>query len=443
MVNADLIVIGAGPGGYEIAAAEAAKGASVVLIERDLPGGTCLNRGCIPTKCLCASADAALSLAGLASLGVEITGEATLNYAAAATRMRSIVSGLRDDVTSLLAKCHLVSGEAAFTADGNVAVGDETYSAPRILIATGSRPASLPIPGAELCFTSDDFLRLDSLPESVVVIGGGVIGLEFASIMAAFGVSVTVIEYCKEILPPFDREIAKRLRTMLTRRGFRFIVGAAVSSVEKTEAGLAVTYSGKKGPETVGTKAVLMAVGRRPVTPDGLAGAGINVTPRGFIETGADMQTSRPGVYAVGDCNGRLMLAHAASAQARVALGENVDLGVIPSAVFTSPEAAMVGLTAEQCDADGIEYKSSKAMFAGNGKARAMGHAEGLVKVIYSPSTRRILGCHIVGPHASDLIAEIATAMVAGLTVDDVATRTIHGHPTLSEVVMAACIVPA
>lgn len=440
MINADLIVIGAGPGGYEIAAAEAAKGASVVLIERDLPGGTCLNRGCIPTKCLCASAEAALSVGSYAALGVEIPA-VSLNYGAATMRMRSIVDGLRDDVTSLLAKCTLVQAEAAFDANGNIVAGNETYSAPKILVATGSKPASLPIPGAELCFTSDDFLRLDTLPESVVVIGGGVIGLEFASIMAAFGVNVTVVEYCKEILPPFDREIAKRLRTMLSRRGIRFIVGAAVSSVEKTDSGLSVTYAGKKGPEAVEAKAVLMAVGRRPVLPEGLAEAGINVTPRGFIETGADMQTSRKGVYAVGDCNGRLMLAHAAGAQARVALGEKVDLGVIPSAVFTSPEAAMVGLTSEQCEADGIEYKSSKAMFAGNGKARAMGHAEGLVKVIYSPSTRRILGCHIVGPHAADLIAEIASAMVAGLTVDDVAVRTVHGHPTLSEVVMTACTV--
>lgn len=439
MVTADLIIIGAGPGGYELAAEQAHKGKNVVLIERDLPGGTCLNRGCIPTKCLCASASAVLTIANATGFGIDVAAF-TPDYGKAAERMRGIVDGLRDGVKAATAACNCVQGEASFNADGNVVVGDEVYTAPQIIIATGSKPAVLPVPGADLTLSSDQFLALEKLPASVAVIGGGVIGLEFASIMAAFGVEVTVIEYCKEILPPFDKEVAKRLRSMLTRRGVKFIVGAAVTAVAEGENGSrVVTYNGKKGEETVQAEAVLMAVGRRPVLPAGLDLCGIEVSQRGFIVTDDKMQTTRPGVYAVGDCNGRLMLAHAAAAQARVAVGDDVDLNVIPSAVFTVPEAAMAGLTSEQCEAQGIEYKSAKALFAGNGKARAMGEADGLVKVLYCPTSRKIIGCHIVGPHAADLVAETVTAMTQGMTVDQVATHVVHGHPTLSEVVMAAC----
>jgi dihydrolipoamide dehydrogenase len=439
MVSADLIIIGAGPGGYELAAEQAHKGKNVVLIERDLPGGTCLNRGCIPTKCLCASASTALTVANASEFGINVAAF-TPDYGKAVERMRGIVDGLRDGVRAATAACKCVQGEASFNADGNVVVGNEVYTAPQIVIATGSKPAVLPVPGADLTMSSDEFLALDKLPASVAVIGGGVIGLEFASIMAAFGVDVTVIEYCKEILPPFDKEVAKRLRTMLTRRGVKFIVGAAVTAIAAANGGgRIVTYNGKKGEETVAADAVLMAVGRRPVLPAGLDLCGIEVSQRGFIVTDDKMQTTRPGVYAIGDCNGRLMLAHAASAQGRVAVGEDVNLQVIPSAVFTVPEAAMAGLTTEQCEAQGIEFKSAKALFAGNGKARAMGEADGLVKVLYCPTSRKLIGCHIVGPHAADLVAETVTAMTMGMTVDQIASQTVHGHPTLSEVVMAAC----
>lgn len=438
MNTSDLIVIGAGPGGYEIAARQAAEGRAVTLIERADLGGTCLNRGCIPTKCLCASASAILQAASAADFGVEL-GEVRPDYARAAARMRAVVAGLRDDVAAVTSKCNVVRGEARFLPDGTVAVGDEVYSAPKVLIATGSKPATLPVPGAELAITSDDFLCLDSLPQSVAVIGGGVIGLEFASIMAAFGVQVTVIEYCKEILPPFDREVAKRLRSMISRRSVKFIVGAAVTAIEEMPDGRRrVVYQGKKGPEAVEADAVLMAVGRRPVIPEGLAEAGIEVDARGRIVTDDTMQTTRPGVYAVGDCNGRMMLAHAASAQAEVALGADIRLDVIPSAVFCEPEAAMVGLTTEQAEAQGIAYKTSKAMFAANGKARAMGHADGLVKLVYDPETRRLLGCHIVGPHAADLVTEAAMAIATDSTVDTIGTTVVHGHPTLSEVVKSA-----
>lgn len=442
MINADIIVIGAGPGGYEVAAERARAGHKVVLIDYAFPGGTCLNRGCIPTKCLCASAEAAINAAESAAFGVEC-GPVKVDYGKVVERMDSIVSGLRDDVRALIAPCLFVQGAARILPDGSVGVGDETYSAPKVLIATGSQPSELPIPGADLTINSDGVLQLEQLPAEMVIIGAGVIGLEFASIMNAFGVQVTVVEYFKEVLPPFDREVAKRLRSMLSRRGIKFVLGASVTAVGKDAGGRkTVTYTGKKGDETIAADEVVMAVGRRPVVPQGLAEAGIEVDRRGYIVTDANMRTTRPGFYAVGDCNGRLMLAHAATAQARVALGEDVDLTAIPSAVFTFPEAAMVGLTAEQADSQGIAYRVSKGLFAANGKARAIGHADGMIKVIYAADTRRLLGCHIVGPHASDLIQEAAVALAARLTVDDLSTRIVHGHPTLSEVMAQATRAP-
>ena len=440
MSRFDLIVIGAGPGGYEIAAEEASKGRNVAIVERDSLGGTCLNRGCIPTKCLCASADTINTVKNAGAFGVDAS-VSGFSYQAAASRMREVVNGLRQGVESLLSGCTLIRGEARLTVRGEVAVGDALYSADKILIATGSRPASLPVDGAEKAMSSDDVLALDTLPSSAIIIGAGVIGMEFASILNAFGVEVTVIEYCKEILPPFDREVAKRLRSMLSRRGIKIIVGAEVKSIGND--GRSVTYAGRRGDETAEAETVIMAVGRRPVLPEGLAEAGVELTGRGFIKVDSRMRTTAPGIYAVGDCNGLCMLAHAAAAQARVALAadseEIPDLDVMPSAVFTTPELAMVGLTEEQCETRGIEYDARKSLYAANGKARAMGATDGFVKVLTDRSPeRRILGVHIIGAHASDLCAEAAAIMAADPSATRAKARIIHGHPTLSEVLAAA-----
>lgn len=434
MINANLIVIGAGPAGYTVAAERANAGEKVIIIDYAFPGGTCLNRGCIPTKCLAASAEVMLTASEAASFGISV-GEVKVDYPAVVKRMETIVEGLRENVRSTIAPCKFVWGQARILPDGTVGVGDEVYSAPKVLIATGSRPAALPIPGEELTINSDGVLQLESLPASMAIIGAGVIGLEFASIMAAFGVEVTVIEYLNEVLPPFDKEVAKRLRTMLTRRGIKFIMGAAVTSVSQESDSLKkVTYAGKKGDESVIAEQVVMAVGRRPVVPEGLAEAGIEVDRRGYIVTDNAMRTTRPGFYAVGDCNGKLQLAHAATAQAHVALGADIDLNAIPAAVFTYPEAAMVGLTTEQAEKSGIAFRSAKALYAANGKAQAAGQADGMLKILYAADTRRIIGCHIVGAHAADLIQEAATAIVANLTIDDLTVRTVHSHPTLSEI---------
>lgn len=438
MERYDVIIIGAGPGGYEVAAELAAAGSRVALVERDKNGGTCLNRGCIPTKCLCATAATALTAKNAAAFGVG-TGEVTIDFAAALKRMNGIVDGLRESVDAMLSGVDVIRGTASVTPDGHVKVDGETYSADRVLIATGSAPARLAIPGAEHAVTSDDILQNPDmkLPARLVIIGGGVIGIEFASIFNALGTEVTVVEYCKEILPQFDADIAKRLRLALQARGIKFATGAAVKSIADDRS---VVYETRRGEAVVAADMVLMATGRKPVVPEGVEAAGIELTEKGFIAVDELMRTSREGFYAAGDVTGLCMLAHAATAQARVALlpeAEGVELNIIPSAVFSTPEAAMVGLTTEQCERHGVECATAKCNYAANGKAQAEG-ASGLVKIVYSPQTRLILGVHVLGAHASDIVAEAAALMYGMTTVDELAGDLIHSHPTLSELLPLA-----
>lgn len=426
----DYIIIGAGPGGYELAAGLANDGKRVALIEKDSLGGTCLNRGCIPTKCLCASADALTSAREAARFGVECQ-PPTLNFTAVRRRVDQVVATLADGIKALIAKTDLYRGEARLLGNGRVDVNGQQIEADRIVIATGSRPAVLPVPGAEYALTSDELLAIEQLPESAVIIGGGVIGIEFASVLCAMGVDVTVVEYCKEILPGFDSDVAKRLRTMLSRKGISFVTGAEVTAIR--DEGHEVCYKNRKGETSVWADISVMAVGRRPVLPEGLEAAGVELTQRGFIKVDCDMLTSADGIYAVGDVNGLCMLAHAASAQSRIVAGEEVDLDVIPSAVFCKPEAAMVGLGEDACAARGIACKSIKRNFASNGKALAMGENEGMAKIVYSPDDGLLLGMQIVGPHAADLIAECAALLHCRATLDTLHSL-IHAHPTLSEV---------
>lgn len=439
----DIIIIGAGPGGYETAVAAAGRGLRVALIERGELGGTCLNRGCIPTKTLCRSAEVAVTVREAVAYGVELPDDnPVINYAAVADRKDAVVAQLREGVAQLLKGVDVVKGEASFVSPAEISVEGTIYSAPRIIIATGSAPARLPVPGAELAMTSDELLSMTSLPSSIVIIGAGVIGLEFASVLNAFGVKVTVVEFCREVLPPFDAEVAKRLRMSLKRRGIDILTDTRVTAIE---AGMKVTCEAKGKVKTLEAEAVLMAVGRRPVLPPGLESLGI-VLNRGAITVDDDMKVQWDGkapedvtVYAIGDVNGRCMLAHAATAQGEIVLGEKRALDVIPSAVFTMPECAMVGLTEEQCAARGLEIKVGKATFRANGKAVAMGETDGMVKVISDASTGRLLGCHICGPHAADLIQEAATVMSASLPAAAIADA-IHSHPTLGETLRAAIL---
>lgn len=428
MKRYDLIVIGAGPGGYECAAMGAADGLSTLLIERDALGGTCLNRGCIPTKTLCRSAQIAADVADAGAYGI-VTGPWHADMGAIMARKNAVVAQLREGVDMLTAGCDRISGTARLAAPDVVEVNGEQFTADRIVVATGSVAATLPVPGAELCVSSDTMLDLTELPASLVVIGGGVIGLEFASIYSALGTEVTLVEYAPEILPAFDRDVAKRLRSLMQKRGVSIAVGARVTGIAQGNGELTVNYDVKGKPRAATGAMVLMAVGRRPLLPDGLT--------REMLDT-LDPATLRiPGtpLYVIGDANGRCMLAHAASAQARMVMGRQVNMDVIPSAVFTMPECASVGITEARAAEAGLEFRAVKGMFRSNGKALAMGEPDGLVKLLLTPDGH-ILGCSIVGPHAADLIAEVALAMSAGLTATAL-TATIHAHPTLSEALVA------
>ncbi len=433
MTEFDLIVIGSGPGGYATAATAARGGVRTLLIERDHLGGTCLNRGCIPTKALCRSAEAAMMASSCGKLGIEIE-NVRPDYATAAARKDEVVASLREGVATVLADVTVVRGEARFAAPRVVEVLGEEYSAPKIIIATGSRPSALNIPGAELAINSDFALAATTLPESIVIIGGGVIGMEFALIYSAFGVKVTVLEYCREILPGLDAEVAKRLRMALKRRGITMVTGAEVKGIRE---GLTVDYTEKGKERSVQAAMALMAVGRKAVIPEGLAAQGIELE-RGFIKVDDKMATNIPGVYAIGDCNGRCMLAHAATAQGRVALGIVGKMSdVMPAAVFTHPECGMVGLTEAQCTDRGIDCNVGTAIYRSNGKALAMDEPDGMVKIMTEKESGKILGCHICGAHAADLVQEVSVAMQCGMTADAL-RETIHIHPTLSELIVSA-----
>ena len=439
----DIIIIGAGPGGYETAADAAAHGLNVAIVERDQMGGTCLNRGCIPTKALCRNAEVINLMRESEVWGVK-TGEMEFDYAPVFERKEAVVKQLREGVEMLMGSPGItaIKGEAVLKDANTVVVNGEEYSAKNIIIATGSAPRGLPIEGADLAMTSDDILAMETLPKSLCIVGGGVIGMEFAAVFSTFGVEVTVIEYCKEILPPFDKDVAKRLKTVLSKRGIKIITSAAVNGITQGEDGYTVSYELKGKPQSVTCEKVLMSVGRQPVLPQGLDAVGVTVGRRG-IEVDDNMMTNVPGVYAIGDVNGRMMLAHAASAQGLRALhaimgkADDIKLDIVPSAVFTVPELAMVGLTEEQCAEKGLDVTVKKSFFRSNGKAVAMNETDGLIKMIVDNATRQIVGCHICGAHAADLIQEVVTAMNAGATVDLLA-RSIHGHPTLSEVLLTA-----
>lgn len=420
------LIIGAGPGGYKMAADLAAEGKSVTIIEKGLLGGTCLNRGCIPTKCLCASASVLDTIRAAEVFGVVAEGVCA-DYGKAHERTLSVVDSLRSDIEMLLCGVKVVSGEAKFVGDKIVAVGEQLYTADKIVIATGSHPAPLRCVGADKAINSDGFLALTHLPEApVVIVGGGVIGLEFAGILNSFGVEVTVVEFCKEVLPGLDPELAKRLRSRMSRNGVKFLTSTAVKEIVAGK----VVAEGRKGLVEIDAATIIAAVGRRPVLPEGLDVIGMRLTEKGFIAVDSHtFETSVAGVYAVGDVNGLCMLAHAAEAQAAVVAGKLVKTSPVPSVVFTHTEFASVG------PFEG--YASVKVPYGSNGKALAEGEGEGILKLVYDAENGRVVGCHVLGAHAADLVAEAALAVVNGLTIRDIST-TVHAHPTLSELLRTA-----
>ena len=465
-----IIIIGAGPGGYETALVAAKRGVEVVLIEAGPVGGTCLNEGCIPTKAFCKNAEVLDGLREAEAFGV--TGLSYgFDFKAVTARKNTVVEQLRGGVEGLLGHKNitLVRGKASFKDAHTVAVipsfssvipsdAEESlqeYTADYIIIATGSVSASLPIPGADLpgILTSREILDIEEVPQRLCVIGGGVIGLEFASIFRSFGSEVTVVEYCKDILPRFDTDLAKRLKQSLGKRGIEINTQAQVTSITENSGEYTVTFTRKGKEETIVADKVLMAVGRKAnVASLNLADAGIEFTPRGIVVNDV-MQTNVPHIYAVGDINGKMMLAHAATFQGIVALDHimgvenDIDLSVMPAAVFTSPEAASVGKTEDECKEAGIPVKCLKSFFRANGKAVTMGETDGFCKIVVAAEPKegaespyepgRVLGCHLYGPHASDIVQEACAMITRKATLKEF-QDVIHTHPTLTEVLQSA-----
>jgi dihydrolipoamide dehydrogenase len=449
-----IIVIGAGPGGYETALLAAKRGVEVVLVESGHVGGTCLNEGCIPTKSFCRNAEVLDGLREAGSFGIAGL-EYSFDFSSVVTRKNAVVEQLRVGVEGLLGHklITLVRGKASFKDPHTVTVipsGEEEspkeYTADYIIIATGSVSASLPIPGADLpgILTSKEILDIEEVPKRLCVIGGGVIGLEFASVFRSFGSEVTVLEYCKDILPRFDTDLAKRLKQSLGKRGIDINTQAQVTEVVLSGTEYRVAYTRKGREESVVADKVLMAVGRKAnVDSLNLSDIGVEFTPRGILVDEKTMQTSIPHIYAVGDINGKMMLAHAATFQGIVALDHimgvenHIDLNVMPAAVFTSPEAASVGMTEDECKEKGIPVRCLKSFFRANGKAVAMGETDGFCKVVASAESGRVLGCHLFGPHASDIVQEACALITRKASVEDF-KDVIHTHPTLTEVLQSA-----
>ena len=416
-MQTDLLIIGAGPGGYRAAEYAAKQGLKVVLVEQDEVGGTCLNRGCIPTK----------------------TYVHSKTFEEAFERQQTVVQQLRSGVEGILAHPNitLLRGHASFVDSQMVSVGSDIVAASNIIIATGSKSKLLPLPDINdpRVVTSTELLQMSTLPKKLCIIGAGVIGMEFASVFHRFGSEVTVIEYLKECLPMLDSDVAKRLRKVLEKRGIAFKMKTAVQSLADIDADV-----------------ILMATGRQPNT-DGLhlEAAGITLDQRGNIPVDENFQLpllpERAGgkaapIYAIGDVNGQQMLAHAAEMQAVRAVNhilgrtDGIRFDIMPAAIFTEPEAACVGPSEDQLKGQGIAYQCGKAFHRANGKALAMGETDGYVKLL-SGTDGQIIGCHAFGAHAADLVQEVSVLMCRDTTIGQLRDM-IHIHPTLGELLLAA-----
>lgn len=438
MVTSDLIIIGAGPGGYRAAEHAARHGLSVVIIEKEHAGGTCLNCGCIPTKTLARNAEVMLTLKESEVFGIQ-TGEPTVDFQQVMARKQQVVEQLRSGVETLMKQpgITLVYGTASFQDAHTVVVGEEQYTAKNIIIATGSDAKMLPIPGIdqEHVITSTELLELKEIPQRLCIVGAGVIGMEFASVFSSFGTEVTVVEFLKECLPTIDSDIAKRLRQTISKRGVEFFMQSGVKAIEGHE----VVFERKGKEQRVEADLILIATGRKPRLDDlKLENAGVEFSPRG-INVDDRLQTNVEGIYAIGDVNARCMLAHAATMQGIHVVNEilgksdDIDLSIMPAAIFTYPEAASVGVSEDQCKAQGMEYVCKKGFFRSNGKALAMNETDGMMKLL-ADAEGKIIGCHVFGPHAADIVQEVSALMCKHTTVRELQDM-VHIHPTLGELV--------
>lgn len=454
----DVVVIGGGPGGYVAAIKAAQLGMSVACVEkRGTLGGTCLNVGCIPSKALLhASHLFEQSKHELGRFGIRI-GEASLDLPAMLSFKDKVVEGLTKGIEFLFRKnkVEYVVGHARIAAPGRVVVtsndgGERQLAAKNIVIATGSEPARLPgvAIDEERIVTSTGALALERVPQHLVVVGAGYIGLELGTVWRRLGAKVTVVEFLDRITPGMDHELARELQRLLTRQGMSFRLSTKVVGVEKAGEGVVVVVEPLAGgpAETLMADTVLIAIGRRPYTEGlGAAEVGVLFDDRGRIRTDGHFRTSVPGIWAIGDVIEGPMLAHKAEEDgihcvewiAGQKPQHNYEL--VPAVIYTHPEVAAVGKTEDQLKAEGRAYKIGKFPFTANSRARTLGASEGFVKILVDPESDRVLGCHIIGPEAGTMIAELALAMEFGATAEDVA-RTCHPHPTLEEAVKEAAL---
>lgn len=449
----DLIVIGSGPGGYVCAIRAAQLGMKVACVEkRSTLGGTCLNIGCIPSKALLSSsekfeeAEKHFEQIGIKASGVKLDLKAMMKF------KTSVVEANTKGIEFLFKKNKIdwLKGTGKITAKGKVDVDGTVYETKNIVIATGSDVVSLP--GIEIdekkIVSSTGALELESVPKEMVVIGGGVIGLELGSVWARLGAKVTVIEFMDQVLPGMDGEIRKEANKIFKKQGITFKLSTKVTSAKASGKGVDLTLEAAAGgsEEKMSADIVLVAVGRKAYTDNlGLDSVGVETDERGRVKTDGHFKTNVDGIYAIGDVIAGPMLAHKAEDEG-VVLAEmldgqtgHVDYNLIPGVVYTWPEVASVGKTEEQLKEEGIEFKAGKFPFMANGRARAMNALDGFVKILADKRTDRVLGCHIIGPEAGTLIAEVALAMEFGASAEDIA-RTCHAHPTLEEVIKEAAL---
>jgi dihydrolipoamide dehydrogenase len=445
-----ITILGAGPGGYVAAIRAAQLGADVTVIEESEVGGTCLNWGCIPTKTLIASAEVLHKARNAKNYGLELDGTVSPNIQKIVERKNKVVGTQVKGIRGLFKSwgVNLVEGRGVIVDPKKVNVtlkdgSTEDVETDKIIIATGSKPAQIPVfpfDGNRI-LSSDHAISPDSIPQSLLVIGAGVIGCEFAFIYKEFGADVTMVEMMPSAVSTEDEEISQLLERELKKNKIKLLTDTSVEKVDVKDEGVTVHLSTGK---TVDADKILVSIGRAVNTKDiGLEALGVKTGQRGEVLVDNTLQTNIDGIYAIGDVTGGIMLAHLASKEGVVAaenaMGGNssVNYDVIPAAIFTSPEIGSVGLREKQAAEKGIKYKIGRFQFRALGKAHAMGEISGLFKIISEEGTDKILGAHIIGPHASDLIHEIAVAMEKGLTVKDIA-HTIHAHPTLAEGIMEA-----
>ncbi len=444
----DICVIGAGPGGYVAAIHAGRTGAKVALVEKEHFGGTCLNVGCIPTKSLLACSDTLRTIRHASEFGIKIEEETSFDWPTMLQRKNSIVEKLRSGIAGLLKNANVTVyiGIGSFENSTTIKITDsegsiQSITSDKTIIATGSKPA-MPgfIPQSPKILDSTGLLNIAEVPKSMIVLGGGVIGCEFASLFAELGTEITIVEMLPDVLPGMDTEVSKQMARELKKRKVKVLTGKPCENISATETGV----SGSVGKKELSADYMLVSIGRLPVLEGlNIESTGINVNEKGYIPVDEQCRTNIENIYAIGDVTGRIQLAHLASAMA-ITAAENTTGNkdcfsdrFVPGCIYTNPEIGSVGLTQQQCSEQGIEVNVGKFPFAALGKAMAINEPVGFCKIIADANSDQILGVHIIGPHATDLIAEAVTAIEQNMTAAQLG-KIIHAHPTLGEIMMEA-----